>query len=128
MDYNRFTLTFTGPCASLEQAFLGYFHKDTLRRTRAGTIAAASLYAVFGLLDLVMVPDLVPVLWFIRYPVVLPVASFVVLFSFHRAYKRFSQSALFLLGLTGGLGIEIIAFCLLRYPGAALRNYCRCHY
>ena len=108
LDYNPFTLAFTGADASLEPAFLKYYHQDTLRRTRVGTIAAISLYAVFGILDLVMVPDLAHLFWFIRYAVVLPVAAMVVLFSFNRAYERFSQPALFLLGLTGGVGIEIM--------------------
>ena len=108
MLYNRFTLSFTGKWAHLEPRFLAHHHQEVLIRTRVATLVAAFFYGIFGILDAVLIPDMAHIFWIIRYGVVIPVALGVLAFSFTRQYRAYSQQALFLMILVGGLGIELM--------------------
>lgn len=121
MPFNRFTLAFTGEWTHLEPLFLDHHHGDVLIRTRVATLAALFFYGIFGILDAVMIPEKAHIFWFIRYAVVIPAALSVLAFSFHRAYRRYSQHALFLMVLIGGLGIEVMV--MLADPPAKYSYY-----
>ena len=121
MDYHRFTLAFSGEWVHLEPGFLAHHHRETLVRTRVVILAAILLYGIFGILDAVMVPAQVHLLWMIRYAVVIPSALAVLAFTFHRSYEKYSQPALFFMIFTGGLGIELMV--MLADPPAKYSYY-----
>jgi signal transduction histidine kinase len=77
------------------------------------------LYAVFGVLDNWIVPDIKEVAWLIRYAVVLPICVALLAFSFHQAFQRWMQPMFALLYLIGSTGI-VLMIALAQRPGSDL--------
>jgi hypothetical protein len=105
MNYNRFTLRFTGDDGGLEAEFLDINFRNCLTLTRFSLLVGLIFYAAFGVLDAVLLPELKYTTWFIRYAVVCPVIFFVILFSYHAQYKKYWQASLILVISAAGLGI-----------------------
>ncbi len=100
---DRFRLRFSG---ELEQEFLEDYFQKSFNQLRFGIILGAMLYAMFGLLDIWIFPDVKTKTWFVRYAVVLPACIAVLLFSLTPQFKKYMQVAVFLLVLVAGAGIN----------------------
>jgi signal transduction histidine kinase len=115
--YHPVTLAFHDP--DLEREFqLDYFEKS-LRHARGALVLIIILYAVFGVLDNWIVPDIKEVAWLIRYAVVLPICVALLAFSFHQAFQRWMQPMFALLYLIGSTGI-VLMIALAQRPGSDL--------
>ncbi|WDP91920.1 MAG: response regulator [Desulfobacter sp.] len=121
MPFNPFTLAFARQWADLEPGFLDFHFKESLGRIRLAILAAVFFYAVFGILDHVMVPDKKLVFWSIRYLAVIPFALVVLFLSFRPGFKERSAPLLFSMCLIGGLGIEYMI--ILADPPATYSYY-----
>lgn len=121
MPFNPLTLAFTRQWASLEPEFLNHNFKESLFRARIAILAVLLFYGIFGILDYVMVPDKKLIFWAIRYLVVIPLALGVLGFSFWPQFRSWAQPLLFIMCLTGGLGIEVMV--ILAEPPATYSYY-----
>ncbi|HDM75373.1 MAG TPA: hypothetical protein ENG51_02765 [Deltaproteobacteria bacterium] len=105
MNYNRLTLTFYGPHAHLEQKFFDHYYKSVLGITRLSLVAGLILYAAFGILDALMLPGVKDKTWFVRYALICPFISSIILLSYHKSYKKYWQLSLILVIFSAGVGI-----------------------
>ena len=95
-------LRFSG---DLESSFSEYHFQQSLAFTRFAIVLAIVLYALFGILDLFIVPDVASSIWIIRYAIVCPVALAVLGLTFTRWFKPIAQPVLCGLAALCGLGI-----------------------
>ena len=105
MRFNRLTLAFCGRHAQLEAHFQDHYFLSTLNQIRIAIGAAFFFYALFGILDAIVMPDRYLVFWIIRWAVVCPCILLVFLFSFSPYAALFLQPAVSLCPLICGLGI-----------------------
>ena len=105
MNYNRLTLTFYGPHAHLEEKFFDHYYKSVLGITRLSLVAGLILYAAFGILDALMLPGVKDKTWFVRYALICPFISSIILLSYHKSYKKYWQLSLILVIFSAGVGI-----------------------
>jgi len=110
MQYNLFTLAFIDDWLHLEKDFLKFHFKESLRLIRISIVFGIVLYALFGVLDAVMVPNKKEIFWFIRYAVACPAALLILLFTFSRHFEKFVQIVLMTFCLLGGGSIELMGF------------------
>ena len=105
----------------LEEIFRGeHFHK-ALNQLRSGIVVVTFLYALFGILDAQILPEMKDKTWFIRYVIVCPIGALTFLFTFTPQFKKYSQLAMFFLVIVGGTGI-IAMMTIVRSP----INYFHC--
>ena len=102
---NPVTLAFSGDCAQLEKPFLDQYAENSLHQMRFALGLGIALYAMFGVLDFIMVPDWMVHFWLVRYAVVCPSLITVIALSFLPWFKNVMQAALFALVIIGGGGI-----------------------
>ncbi len=121
MPFNPLTLAFARQWADLEQGFIDFYFKESLVRLRTAIMVAVFFYAIFGILDYVMVPDKLFIFWSIRYLVVIPFALWVFWLSFRPGFKHRAHPLLFTMCLLGGLGIECMV--ILADPPATYSYY-----
>jgi len=88
-----------------ERAFRDDYFERSLVFMRFAIVLAIVLYALFGVLDLFIVPDVAGSIWIIRYAVFCPVALAVLGFTFTRWFKPMAQPVLSGLAIVCGLGI-----------------------
>ncbi len=112
-NYNLFKLTFSG---NIEKEYFNTFFISSLRHVRISLLIAIFIYAIFGILDHWIVPEVKKQLWFIRYALFCPYVLGVYLFSFTRYFKKYMQQAIFSVVLFAGLGI-IAMIVIAPYPG-----------
>jgi PAS domain S-box-containing protein len=89
----------------LEQDFQEDYFQKSLRQLRLGIVLGAAIYALFGILDAWITPDVKFQTWFVRFAVVIPSCIAVLLFSFLPQFKKYWQTAMFCLVLVAGGGI-----------------------
>jgi len=82
MQINRLTLKFSGELSYLEAPFLKEYYTSSLPHIRMMMILGAMLYAAFGVLDVLLMPQQVVALWIIRLIVIGPVLVGVLAISF----------------------------------------------
>jgi signal transduction histidine kinase len=95
-------LRFSG---DLESSFADYYFEHRLVFARFAIVLAIVLYALFGILDLIIVPDVARSLWVIRYAIFCPIALAVLGLSFTSWFKSVMQPILCGLAVICGLGI-----------------------
>ncbi|VVS94419.1 hybrid sensor histidine kinase/response regulator [Desulfoluna spongiiphila] len=105
MKLNPITLTFSGEDAQLEEAYLARDHEKYIWQVRIVLVLAAIFYILFGLMDVVQVPELLGTFLMIRFAFFLPVVVLVLFVSFTRLFARILQPMLVVVLMTGGLGI-----------------------
>ena len=105
MTIHPFSLAFTGGCAALEKEFREYYAYSSLVQLRWTLALALLLYAIFGGLDFVLVPELLRRFWVVRFVVVVPTILIVLAFTFSSSFERFMQPAIAMLILVAGGGI-----------------------
>jgi PAS domain S-box-containing protein len=89
----------------LEQDFREDYFRKSLNQLRFGIILGTAIYALFGILDAWITPEVKAQTWFIRYAVVVPACISVFVFSFSPYFKKYMQITMFVLVLVAGGGI-----------------------
>ncbi len=105
MNFNRLTLKFTGVDAALEEKFIDHYFESVLGITRFSLFVGMIFYAAFGILDALVLPEVMYKTWFVRYAVVCPLVLGVFLFSYQKSYKKYWQPSLVFIIFSAGLGI-----------------------
>ena len=114
IQINYLTLSFPG---EVERAFRDSYFSASLRQVRIASALGVFFYAIFGILDAWLVPEVKLALWFIRYAIVCPIVFLVFLFSFTRYFRKYMQLAIASAVLAGGLGI-IKMILIAPYPAS----------
>jgi tRNA A-37 threonylcarbamoyl transferase component Bud32 len=96
------TLRFAG---ALEQEFTDEHFTRTLTQVRGALLLGLVLYTVFGILDGWIAPNERPALWLIRYSIVAPILTGVIVFTYRPAFKRYREQVVSLAVLIATLGI-----------------------
>ena len=78
----------------LESSFSDYYFEHSLPFARFAIVLAIVLYALFGILDLFVAPDVAGKIWVIRYAIFCPIALAVLAFTFTRWFKQAMQPTL----------------------------------
>jgi signal transduction histidine kinase len=91
-----------------ERLFLADYIGKSQVVIRAGYFLCIFLYAIFGLLDIWIVPETVNIAWFIRFAIVIPILLFTIIVSFTDFFKRFNQIILIVTSAIVGLGIVVM--------------------
>lgn len=121
MGLNKFTLAFQG---DNEKRFMERYFYDSLLQVRISFFLVTILYGIFGILDNIVVSEYKHVFHLIRYVGVVPLLSFVLIFSFSEHFKKVWQLLLFVSFLVAGMGISIMTVLMpdnyLYYAGMML--------
>jgi signal transduction histidine kinase len=111
-------LRFTG---DLEAEFVDYHVEHSLPFVRLALILAVVLYALFGILDVLIVPGQAKWIWIIRYAVFCPAALAVLRLTFTQRFRPIMQPVLSGIAILGGLGI--VAMIAIAPPAAGYLYY-----
>ncbi len=99
---NQYSLRFPD---ELEQIYQEESFHNSLKQLRINILVVTLIYAFFGILDVLVTPEVKCQAWFIRFAIVIPFALGVILFSFSRHFKRFQQLTVSALSVVGGGGL-----------------------
>ena len=99
---NLITLSFP---SYLEKDYLEDYFRKSLKHFRLAILFAIFFYSFFGILDAWLVPEAKENLWFIRYAVFLPIVGSILLFSFHKGFRPYSQPFMAFSLIIAGLGV-----------------------
>ncbi len=99
------TLRFTGEVSHLEEPFLRNYYKISLSQIRLFLIMGAVLYAAFGVLDALLMPQQKFVIWFVRFIVIGPGLAGVLLISYSYVFEKYMQAVLAFAFTIAGAGI-----------------------
>ena len=105
MKYNCITLSFTDNDPSLEKEFLRCYFENSLQITRITVLLGGLFYALFGILDAIMLPEVKYVTWTIRYVIVCPIIFLVFALSYSKKYHKYWQFSLAAIIAAAGVGI-----------------------
>jgi len=105
MNLHPITLKFSDKSSYLEELFLSNYYHSSLANIRTFLILGAVLYAAFGILDAVLMPEQMFNIWFIRFMVIGPGLAGVLLISFTDIFKKHMQAVLAFAFLVAGGGI-----------------------
>ena len=83
-------LRFSGDLESVSD----HYAEHSMPYVRFAIVLAIVLYALFGVLDLFIVPDVAPWIWLIRYAIFCPISLFVLVVSFNPTVRRIMQPVL----------------------------------
>ncbi|MBI4581628.1 MAG: response regulator [Planctomycetes bacterium] len=111
----RWPLRFEG---KLETEFQRYYIQTSLKHMRVAMSMGLFLYAVFGILDAILLPSVKHQLWLIRYTVVCPVVAASVVATFWKGFLRYHQAIIGTSVTTGGVAI-VVMISLAPPPGNA---------
>jgi len=89
----------------LEPSFTEYHVEHSLPFARLALILAATLYALFGVLDYYAAPGLATWIWLIRYAIFCPAALAVLCLTFTQRFRPVMQPVLSAIAVLAGLGI-----------------------
>ncbi len=118
---NPVTLRFINSSTSLEPGFMEHYFRLSLPVFRWGFGLGILLYAFFGFLDAVTMPDAKYQLWSIRFFLVIPTLLSGILFSFHQDFQKFWQPTIALLILVAATGILLMI--IVGYPPNSYHYY-----
>ena len=105
MDLSPFTLSFKD---GREKRFLDRYYHDSLFQFRVSFVLVTLLYGFFHFLDSLMVPEHRHIFFLIRFGVVVPFLSLVLLLSFFNFFRKVWQLLIFFSLLIGGVGIALM--------------------
>ncbi len=118
-ELNMFSLRFKNRIA--ERRFLYRHMLDSRPVIRLGLLAGAFLYGLFGVLDALLMPEVVSRFWAVRFGFVFPVIFGVFALTYHRNFVRCAQAGLSLAMFAAGMGI--IAMTVFGEPPASYWYY-----
>lgn len=93
----------------LEKPFRDKYLADVLPMQRVALLSGALLYALFAILDELVVPGQLKILWLIRFAIVSPLLIACFCLSFSAAFRRYSQVLMPLVIAVAGLGVIAMA-------------------
>lgn len=105
MIYNKITLAFP---EKVEKLFAKKYFSDSIIQMRLGVLFSALLYAAFGYLDALIIPEHTKLFHTIRFFVFVPSALLVLLLSFTSYFQKVWQILVSILALIAGAGISIM--------------------
>ena len=112
MILNPLSLAFSGPDSHLEAAFQREYATASLPNVRITLVLGAGLYALFGILDGLLLPFHKHIPWLIRYALVCPALLATALFSYQTIFPALMQpvlASMFFLTGTGIVGMVLVA-------------------
>jgi len=123
INLHPITLSFKGDQAYLEKAYTLSVHENQkyMFEIRTVIFLAGLVYSLFGILDVLLVPDGYKPLLFIRFGIFLPYILFVILLSYTHYFQMFMQLIFVSTAVIGGGGI--IAMIVLATPPATYSYY-----
>ena len=101
----KFQHIISGFPGELEELYYDDFYHISLPIVRIALLLGIALYSVFGILDIWIVPIHRNSVWLIRYALVCPILTAVLILTFSDLFKRRMQPILSLSGLLAGVGI-----------------------
>jgi signal transduction histidine kinase len=117
IPFDPVTLSFRDK--ELEADFRDDFFTRNLSHFRQDLLLGCFLYAVYGILDFWIIPEIRIATWYIRFALVCPLLLGVFLFTFSRLSRRFLEPALILACFAAGAGI-IAMIVMASPPGSHL--------
>ena len=105
MKVNPLTLKFSGESSEFEEPFLKDYYHASLIHVRVLMTLGAIVYAAFGILDMLVMPEKIFIMWLIRFIVVGPGLVFVLLLSFLSIFEKYMQHVLAFAYFMSGAGI-----------------------
>lgn len=103
ISIDRITLKFNNK--ELEKQFILDYNRSILNLVRIALLTGVFLYAIFGVLDSVMVGETRTKIWIIRYLIVCPSILISIILTFSRHFVKYLQILLSIIVLIAGLGI-----------------------
>jgi len=105
---NRLTLTFSGEIRKYEEAFRDDYYLHSLNTMRFSLVLSIFFFGIFAFLDALLLPELKHMFWLIRFGIITPLLTAVILFSFMPVFKRYMQPVLAAIMYITGLSIIIM--------------------
>ncbi len=105
MRYNKITLSFEN---QEEILFRKEYFLKSISQFRIAFILLIGLYSIFGYLDTLVLPEYTKSFHLIRYFVVVPTLSIVLILSFTAIFQKIWQLLLVISFIIGGIGISIM--------------------
>ncbi len=105
MVFNKITLSFP---EENEILFLKKYFADSIIQFRLAFLMVTILYGAFGYLDSIVVPEYANLFYIIRFYIVVPLLSFVILLSFTRFFSKIWQILLLISFIVAGGGISVM--------------------
>ncbi len=102
-ELNLLNLSFVE--AAVEKDFKDQHFAKSVRHVRVAMLFAIGFFAVFGVLDAWIVPQVKYKLWYIRYGIFCPYVLLMFLFSFSSHFKKYMQACIASIVVLAGLGI-----------------------
>ncbi len=121
MKLHPISLKFSGDSSYLEKFFLEEYYYTSLSNIRVFLILGSVLYAAFGILDAILMPEQMFNIWFIRLIVIGPCLTGVLLVTSSDIFKKHMQAVLAFAFTIAGSGI--ICMIVIAPPPASYGYY-----
>ncbi len=121
MELHPLTLKFAGESAYLEGPFLKDYYRSSIAHIRTMMVLGGILYAAFGVLDALLMPEQMFTIWIIRLFVIGPGLVGVLLISFSKLFEKYLQFVLAFAYILAGGGI--ISMIVLAPPPVSYSYY-----
>jgi PAS domain S-box-containing protein len=105
MKLSLLTLKFSGESSSLEVPFKSEYFRASLPHNRAALIVGALFYSVFGILDMLLMPETKSAIWLVRFAIVNPMLIGIFLLSFSKSFEHFINPLMSCASILAGGGI-----------------------
>jgi PAS domain S-box-containing protein len=92
----------------LEDAFRLDYHERSLPHLRLDLIVGVFLYALFGIHDYWVIPDIKEFAWMLRYFLVCPILFGVLILTYSAFFRRVTQLSIFIAGFAAGAGVVLM--------------------
>lgn len=115
--FDAVTLSFVNK--DVEQAFRADYYTSSLKQIRLALFFGCFLYAIFGVLDGQVIPEVKEAAWFIRYALICPLLLACIAFSYSSHFQKHFEPTLTLVGAVAGIGI-ITMSAVAHPPGSYL--------
>lgn len=117
MKMNLFTLSFDG---KLEDQYKHHEIKKELGQRRIGLVIAVIIYALFGMMDMFLMPEVKYVAWFIRFGLFIPLSLLVFMASYWERVESWMEAFISVVIVASGIGhLVILAYA----PPAVSTHY-----
>jgi PAS domain S-box-containing protein len=105
-SHNPVTLLFSD--YTLEDAFREDNREKSLSHLRLDLMVGAFLYALFGIHDYWVIPDIKEFAWMLRYFLVCPVLFGIFLLTYSPLFRKVEQLSIFVAGFAAGAGVVLM--------------------
>jgi signal transduction histidine kinase/ActR/RegA family two-component response regulator len=118
---NRLTLEFSGEIKKYEKAFRDDYYERSLNSMRFSLVLSTFFFGIFAFLDALLLPELKTMFWIIRFGIITPLLTAVIVFSFSSSFKKVMQPVL--AGLMYVTGLSIIVMTIFAANNAGNYTY-----